>query len=405
MAKKPYKVMALSTLIATMAAANIMPTYASAAENTAKPAAVHAKAIDATGTHAEYSLGPDGLREALEKTGSNVLTMDLYALTILKQANANFNDITTIDDALKAKIIEHQKLARGNANEWLDTLKPQLISTNENIINYSDQFKNYYKTLQNAVDIAVEKGDTEKLTAGLTQLTESISANKKEVDDLVKQLKSFRSKMASDTQSFKDDANQITSVLASQDAGIPLLEKQISANMESINKNNAILISASVSTALGPMAIIGGVALIATGVGAKAGAVLITVGVGATALGVTGVVLAKQEIDRAQGDIQKLTGDISNIKLQVVGLTNLKKQTESLSETIDIAIDSLQNISNQWQTMGSKYNSLLKNVNKVKPNQLGFIKENLQTANDSWEKIQKYAEDIQNSEIKVAENN
>lgn len=401
MAKKPYKVMALSTLIATMAAANIMPTYASAAENTSKSTAIHAKAANATDTHGEYSLGPDGLREAIAKTGSNVLTMDLYALTILKQANANFEGITTIDDTLKGKIIQHQKVARGNANEWLDGLKPQLISTNQNIISYNTQFQNYYDTLVAAVD----NKDKDTLTDGLTRLYSSISENKAEVDKLVADLKAFRSKMTSDTQSFKDDANQITSILASQDAGIPLLEKQISANMESINKNNAILISASVSTALGPMAIIGGVALIATGVGAKAGAVLITVGVGATALGVTGVVLAKQEIDRAQGDIQKLTGDISNIKLQVVGLTNLKKQTESLTETIDIAIDALQNISNQWQTMGSKYNSLLKNVNKVKPDQLGFVKEDLKTAKDSWNQVKKYAEDIQNSEIKVAENN
>ncbi|KEK24277.1 non-hemolytic enterotoxin subunit B [Bacillus gaemokensis] len=400
MTKKPYKVMALSTLIAAMAAGNIMPTYASAAENTVKPAPIHANVTNAADKHGEYSLGPDGLRDAIAKTGSNVLTMDLYALTILKQANANFNGITAIQDSLKAQIIQHQNVARGNANQWLDNLKPQLISTNQNIINYSTRFQNYYDTLVAAVD----KKDKAALTDGLTRLSNSISDNKAEVDKLVADLKAFRNKMTSDTQSFKDDANQITSVLASQDAGIPLLEKQIAANMESINKNNAILIASSVATALGPVAIIGGVALIATGAGAGYGVPLIIVGIGATAGGISGVVLAKKEIDRAQGEIQSLTGDITSMKLQVVGLTNLKQQTESLTQTIDIAIDALQNISTHWQTMGSKYNKVLQNVKFIQPEQLGFIKEDLKTAKDSWNQVQKLAENFQDSEIKVAEN-
>ncbi|MGG2092546.1 HBL/NHE enterotoxin family protein [Bacillus sp. S13(2024)] len=397
MTKKPYKVMALSTLIAAMAAGGIMPSYASAAENITKPAPIYAK--DVADKYAEYSLGPEGLKDAVAKTGSNVLAMDLYALTILKQANANFNDITAVKDDLKSRIIQHQGVARGNANHWLDDLKPQLIGTNQNIINYNAKFQNYYDSLVAAVD----NKDKATLANGLTRLSNSISANKAEVDKLVKDLKDFRTKLTSDTQGFKTDANEITSILASQDSGVPLLEKQISTNLESINKNNAILISASVATALGPIAIIGGAALVATGAAAGVGTTLIIVGVGGLAAGITGVVLAKQEIDRAQGEIQKLTGEISSAKAQVVGLTNLKKQTESLTETVDLAINALQNISNKWETMGAKYKNLLRDVNNVTPEDLAFVKEDLKTAKDSWSDVKKYAEDFQGSEIKVVE--
>ena len=57
--------------------------------------------------------------------------------------------------------------------------------------------------------------------------------------------------MTSDTQNFKGDANQITSILASQDAGIPLLQNQITTYNEAISKYNAIIIGSSVATALG----------------------------------------------------------------------------------------------------------------------------------------------------------
>ena len=42
--------------------------------------------------------------------------------------------------------------------------------------------------------------------------------------------------------------------------------------------------------------------------------------------------------------------------------------------------------------MGSKYNSLLQNVDSISPNDLVFIKEDLNIAKDSWKNIKDYAE-------------
>ncbi|WP_369902113.1 HBL/NHE enterotoxin family protein [Bacillus manliponensis] len=398
MTKKPYKVMALSALITAFAATNIMPAHTFAAESQAKPSSIHATAAYASNEYTEYSLGPEGLREAMERTGSNALVMDLYALTIIKQANVNFNGLT-VNDALKTSVLHHQNVARINANQWLDNLKPQLISTNQNIINYNTKFQNYYDTLVTAVD----NQDKETLKKGLTRLSTSISENKQKVDKLVGDLKKFRDKMTTDTQNFKGDANQITSILASEDAGIPLLQQQITTYNEAIGKYNAIIIGSSVATALGPIAIIGGAVVIATGAGTPLGIALIAGGTAAIGGGATGIVLAKKELDNAQAEIQKLSGQVSQAQLQVAGLTNIKNQTEYLTNTIDIAITALQNISNQWYTMGSKYNSLLQNVESISPQDLVFIKEDLNIAKDSWGNIKEYAEKIYAEDIKVVD--
>lgn len=397
MTMKPYKVMALSALIAAMATATL-PAHTFAAESTAKSISIHAAATGSN-QHAEYSLGPAGLRDAMERTGSNALVMDLYALTIIKQANVNFNGIITVEDSLKTKILRDQEIARSNANQWLDSLKPQLISTNQNIINYDTKFQNYYNTLVEAVD----NKDKSTLTKGLTRLSGSISENKAKVDKLVEDLKTFRNKMTTDTQNFKGDANQITSILASQDAGIPLLQKQITTYNEAMGKYNAIIIGSSVATALGPVAIIGGAVVIATGAGTPLGVALIAGGAAGIGGGTAGIVLAKKELDNAQAEIQKLTGQLSQAQLQVAGLTNIKNQTEYLTNTIDIAITALQNISNQWYTMGSKYKSLLQNVDSISAEDLGFIKEDLSIAKDSWKNIREYAEKIYAEDIKVVD--
>ncbi|PEE60954.1 non-hemolytic enterotoxin NHE subunit B [Bacillus cereus] len=398
MTKKPYKVMALSALMAVFAAGNIMPAHTYAAESTVKQAPVHAVA-KAYNDYEEYSLGPEGLKDAMERTGSNALVMDLYALTIIKQGNVNFGNVSTVDAALKGKVIQHQDTARGNAKQWLDVLKPQLISTNQNIINYNTKFQNYYDTLVAAVDAK----DKATLTKGLTRLSSSINENKAQVDQLVEDLKKFRNKMTSNTQNFKGDANQITSILASQDAGIPLLQNQITTYNEAISKYNAIIIGSSVATALGPIAIIGGAVVIATGAGTPLGVALIAGGAAAVGGGTAGIVLAKKELDNAQAEIQKITGQITTAQLEVAGLTNIKTQTEYLTNTIDTAITALQNISNQWYTMGSKYNSLLQNVDSISPNDLVFIKEDLNIAKDSWKNIKDYAEKIYAEDIKVVD--
>ena len=63
-----------------------------------------------------------------------------------------------------------------------------------------------------------------------------------------------------------------------------------------------------------------------------------------------------------------------------------------MTETIDAAITALQNISNQWYTVGAKYNNLLQNVKGISPEEFAFIKEDLNTAKDSWKDVKDYTE-------------
>lgn len=382
MMKKPYKVMALSTLIATIAAGSITPSYASAAENTTKPAPIYA---DAENNYPEYSLGPEGLKDAIEKTGSNMLVMDLYALTVVKQANVNFDGLTVINNDLQTSIKGNHDASRNNAKQWLDGLKPQIIQTNQNIINYNTQFQNYYDVLVEAVD----NKDKETLKAVLTSLEDSISENKDAVDKLVQDLKAFRGKLELDTQNLKNDADKIGFILSGQDAGIPLMQKQIETNQTLIDENNKVYIGSSVATALGAY-------LTAT-------VVFAPIGAGALGGGIYGVITSKQQINAAQEEIKKLTENISIAKQQVAQLTILKSNTNNLTGTIDAAITALENIKYKWVTMGTKYKSLNDNVDRINPDNLKLIKADLKIAKGSWEQVNKYAENMQKTEISFVE--
>ncbi|PGB53004.1 non-hemolytic enterotoxin subunit B [Bacillus toyonensis] len=370
--KKPYKVMALSTLIATIVAGGIMPSYASAEA----PAPIYA---NQDFKYPSYYLGPTGLDNAMKDTKSNMLVMDLYALTILKQADINLDGLPSVGDNLRTAIKANQNLTRENATYWLNNLKSGIVTTNQNIISYDTKFQNYSRYLLQY------KNDPVKLTALLTKLNDEISQNKDQVTKLVEDLKNFRGKLAKDTQNLKGNAEEIVNVLTGQEAGIPLFQKQIETNKALIDENNKIYIASSVATAAGAYLVLTPFAPI-----------------GAPILGggIYGVVSSQQQIIKAQEEIITLTQNISMAQLQSARLTIVQSDIKNLTDTIDKAIVSLENIKTAWDGMGIKYDALIKSAKAVDPEFLAMdITADLDTAKDHWEQIRKEAEKIQSSEI------
>ncbi|PHB17910.1 non-hemolytic enterotoxin subunit B [Bacillus toyonensis] len=374
--KKPYKVMALSTLIATIVAGGIMPSYASAEAPAPAPAPIYA---NQDFKYPSYYLGPTGLDNAMKDTKSNMLVMDLYALTILKQADINLDGLPSVGDNLKTAIKANQNLTRENATYWLNNLKSGIVTTNQNIISYDTKFQNYSRYLLQY------KNDPVKLTALLTKLNAEISQNKDQVTKLVEDLKNFRGKLEKDTQNLKGNAEEIVNVLTGQEAGIPLFQKQIETNKALIDENNKIYIASSVATAAGAYLVLSPFAPF-----------------GAPILGggIYGVVSSQQQIIKAQEEIIKLTQDISMAKLQSARLTIVQSDIKNLTDTIDKAIVSLENIKTAWDAMGIKYGALINSVQKVDPD---ILEADLDTAKEHWADIRKYAEKIQSSEISFVE--
>ncbi|WP_404457081.1 MULTISPECIES: HBL/NHE enterotoxin family protein [unclassified Bacillus (in: firmicutes)] len=355
MNKKMYKKVILSTIITGMAASNVIPLHTFAAEQTVKNS-VSQQQEDSK----SYSLGPDKYKEVMEKMGASILTIDSYALTIINQQLTDLSKISSINRDLQANMIQHQNDAQTNAIYWFDDLKPHMMKTNQNIVSYNDTFQASYNQLLAALD----QKDTMTFKNELENLYNNILKDSQEVDGLLEKLKTFRNKMAEDTRSFKADSNQLISILESTNAGIPLLQQQIN------NYNNTIKENYD-----------------------KRGG-YIALSVFMPPVGIPLIVTADNNIASAQQEIEQLKSRISGAEAELVILTDAKNKTEHMTATIDTAIDALQNISNQWHTIGSKYNSLLKNVDKINPDRIALLKIDLKIAKDSWQDLKNYADKL-----------
>ncbi|PEU05271.1 enterotoxin [Bacillus cereus] len=367
MNKKLYKKVILSTIITGMAASNVIPLHTFATEQ-----AVQNSVSQQQEDSKSYDLGPDKYKEVMEKMGANILTMDSYAQTIRNQQQTDLSKISSINGDFKANMIKHQKDAQTNATYWLDNLKPDIMKTIQNSVSYNDTFQASYDQLLAAID----KKDIVTFKFRLVRLYRSILDNSQEVDGLLEKLITFRNEMAEDTRSFKADSNQLKSILESTNAGIPLLQQQID-NFNNIIKQNY---------------------------DNRGGYIALSVFM--PPVGIPLIVTADKNIASAQQEIEQLKSRISGAEAELVILTDAKNKTEHMTETIDTAITALQNISNQWHTIGAKYDSLLKNLDKINPDRLALLKTDLKIAKDSWQDLKNYADKlyegakiVQNGEI------
>ncbi|MCU4813697.1 alpha-helical pore-forming toxin family protein [Bacillus cereus] len=397
MMKFPFKVITLATLATVITATNGSTIHALAQEQTAQEHKIE-----------NYALGPEGLKKALAATGSHILVMDLYAKTMIKQPNVNLSniDLGSGGGELIKNIHLNQELSRINANYWLDTAKPNIQKTARNIVNYDEQFQNYYDTL---VD-TVKKKDKMSLKEGIGDLIDTIHTNSNEVTDVIKMLEAFKTKLYTNTVDFKnnvggpDGQGGLTAILAGKQALVPQLQAEIE-NLRSTQKSHFDNVLAwSIGGGLGAAILVigtiaGAVVIVVTG-----GTATPAVVGGLTALGAAGIGLgtaAGVEASNHMNSYNEISNKIGELSMKadlanqaVISLTNTKDTLTYLYQTVDQAIMSLTSIQQQWNKMGANYKDLYDNIDQMHEHKLSLIPDDLKAAKQSWNDIHKDAEFI-----------
>ncbi len=395
--KFPFKVITLATLATVITATNGSTIHALAQEQTAQEQKIE-----------NYALGPEGLKKALAETGSHILVMDLYAKTMIKQPNVNLSniDLGSAGGELIKNIHLNQELSRINANYWLDTAKPNIQKTARNIVNYDEQFQNYYDTL---VD-TVKKKDKVSLKEGIGDLINTIHINSNDVTEVIKMLEAFKTKLYTNTVDFKnnvggpDGQGGLTAILAGKQALVPQLQAEIE-NLRSTQKSHFDNVLAwSIGGGLGAAILVigtiaGAVVIVVTG-----GTATPAVVGGLTALGAAGIGLgtaAGVEASNHMNSYNEISNKIGELSMKadlanqaVISLTNTKDTLTYLYQTVDQAIMSLTSIQQQWNKMGANYKDLYDNIDQMQEHKLSLIPDDLKAAKQSWNDIHKDAEFI-----------
>ncbi|WP_395185393.1 HBL/NHE enterotoxin family protein [Bacillus cereus] len=147
----------------------------------------------------------------------------------------NFEGITEISPSLQADILKHQKTAKANANEWMDSLKSKIMQTNIDIRDFSTTLQSYSDTLLQAIEI--EQKDT--FVKGIEKFISDIQNNKKGVNQLIAELKGIQTKLNQDQQNFETDDNQIQSQINGKHRALKELQEKIDKYNTDLQKSQS----------------------------------------------------------------------------------------------------------------------------------------------------------------------
>ncbi|MGH0803535.1 HBL/NHE enterotoxin family protein [Bacillus cereus] len=391
MKKKSFKTIASAAVMTGILTSSIAPSYAFAAENPAQDQAVYKERLT-------KSLGTEDLNALLNlinNVKSNTLTLDVYALTLQKQPIVTFSQLpsstTRVKDAVQG-VKTNQEAAIQNASKWLNDIKPQLVSVNEGILNYSQKFQIY----TNRLNTAIKQKDTPTFLHGLTNLNSDIIEQKGQVDKVINDLTKFRDDIAINTRALKAHSETINSEITGDNALIP----QLKAELKEYNRTVSTLTS---GIALGTVGIVTGAVLLATGgvmlfTGVGAPIALPVLGAGGIifAGGVGGTVASGIALDKLRNKIKDGASQLSHLEQEKLGLEAINGQVNIFTNEIDKAILALQGLSNSWGTMSAKYNSLISNIKAAGNDGItGFSTEDMTQISNKWKEIEKASAAIQ----------
>ncbi len=330
------------------------------------------------------SIGAQDLKNAALQTHSKTLIMDMYAFAVSRQPDFNLNGIRQQEDNAKVSLSldNHLNIARGNANYWLDSLKPYMKQVNQDIIGYNTEFQNLHSPIY---DFA-QQGNKELVIVGLDILQDSVKKKANRVGDVITKLSDYRTKLSADGRNFRDDAEKVTALINGDKAVLPSLRQQIKTYND---KNNDIIDRIAITKPIGIASIAVGTALLpATG---GASAVVVAAGIGLTVW----ASLEEKELDENRKKLMKATQELHIIENEMLVLEMAKENVGELVEIIDIAVNTLENLRDNWLELNTKFTTLKESIDEVNPDHVfPFIKSKLDTAKDSWEDASNTAREI-----------
>lgn len=379
--KRSIKCLTSTAFISTILITAVPPGYAAAASPLQH---TNQSSLD---ENASKSLVPTDLEQVLTATGSHIAVLDTYALLVKQQPAFKFTATLVQPDVIN-KIGKDQSTTKGNANTWLYQIKPQIIQTNEDIFSFGRKFDNYYAVLMKAIDSANNKN----LKTGIGLLYKDIQVNKQSVVQLIETLKTFRNAIVQDGKNFTDNSQTITKIFEENNLHIQQLQESIVQYQKNIDDGMIMIKEGSAKGPIGiGLMILGG---ILTALLDRTGISFTAAGSGLLAEGAAAVANGTMMMNRAKEELDKATFGLDESKKQVANLTLNKERLQTFTKEIDVAIQSAQSILNQWNTMDSKYDALLKKVEKATPDDLLFIKSQLSSTKKSWEDIESYADKL-----------
>lgn len=372
------KAVAASALVAVLATSTIVPNYAFAADN---------QVIASVKTD-DITLAPTNIQNVLNSLAASKLIMNANETAITTQGNVHLE--------IMPELADYQQEARGHATYFADNLDYLLLSASKDIIDFGNEFNNYYDSLIATLD-RMETDETAKdqFLTMLEYLQRDIQTHRDAINDTRLTFQDYKDSLQDDHFNFQNAATTTMNEIKLDDrVSEYVLDQMHELNGEITHESNVLIpeyIEAGVvglELTIFLMAPHGALAVL--GIGLATGA--ITSG---TILGNIGLQEKQEKLNDLMDEYYDTMKDLDGLELEAAALEVIQGQLNSFYESNDGIIHATRDLYFQWD---EAYQGIQKLKDQIKSGEVNTdaIKGLLENAKQTWENSKDQADYIDN---------
>ena len=335
-------------------------------------------------------------KQQLADYANAILVVNGYAFAITNQ------DLPVLSHppANYATFTELFAPAKQHALNWTENIFVQMMQMPKTIKGQAKNFFNMESTMINSyletlindpANSTAKKGLNEALSA----LQSNIMVQVNNITDIENSLTAFATHIAADEDVLTSLAQKALDAAGNDKTTIINLNADIATLNDEIATARKVLEASEIGIVVGIFACLVGVVVCLFPGGKVIGGAIIVGGVALTGLGIAGTVIEKKNIKAMQAQITSDQEQISEIKKDIVLLTNVSNQFKQLKEKNVKAQNALKKIKTQWQNLVSAIDEVkddLANVEKDKKSaDYAKAKKDFKMASDNWNEVVEFA--------------
>jgi non-hemolytic enterotoxin A len=333
-----------SLVVTAVSASCFMPQGVSAADHVSKAKQVSAQNV----------INVKTLSNSIRTLGSQSPLIQAYGLVILQQPDLQVKAMSSLTN--------HQKIARNNVKEWLDQYNPKLIDLNENMMRFSTRFNNYYSKLDDLVG-KLEQDEQAKadFLSAFSRLHSQVKVIQENMDQTLSDLTSYQTLLIADNKTFSERAETAIQSLKGSNGEILQLRADIKKLQEEIQAELTAILNSPNDIVKGSIKIGKTLSTIAqTGAETKTLDIVSVEQLGGDIVSAANNQASKSAaiIEQKQKELLPLVQKLSEIELEVTGITLIEDQVAGFTEMINRQINVFNNVMKGWKSINEVMNQI-----------------------------------------------
>lgn len=348
----------------------------------------------------KVDVGGGDVNTGMQNTQSASAMLQLYTNVILQTPDIILPK--QVDTDSKSNVCEdlpkHQKTARNNATDYLNTLNPQMVQTLSDIIGFHNLWAAEYEHLLQLANQIDQGNNADTFTQGIDNLIRKTQKNADATKPIIASLNDFLPKIQADARNFVADLQNVTKALSGEQGEIAQLKNTLGAINSAMSKDTTMIAGGAAGEVVGVLMItVGALAEFETG-GLSTGLIVGGLAVMGGSSAVIGI--AAKDLEAKRKEYMQLAAELATDQQILTLTTQASTHLTAMVDAVNNGIAAVQTLQKGWLSLQGDFKQVTDALRTADDPDLGsWLVDTLNSANKDWQDTYQLALHLQQTGV------